>query len=179
MGRAGIVVLNLPVDGVRSFAMRRPPFGTEVEVYFFPDEVDIVRLLNSYTKGFSLSEGAVESIDHYVLDSFGDDSPDVSNRDKVANWLEELGVGAPEKEKICNALFSWNLLVVTLHPEFDAIVPRYQGDVILTDPYERDIRVDCSGEGGDDTFLDMFDPMRDALKKTSNLHASEVENPGL
>jgi hypothetical protein len=158
-------MIQAPTEGFDEFVIYRSPFSYTLELFIYPDGTDIEDLLGSFRKEQCLTDEEEAEIDSYLIDSddaevtFGE-----SIKEDLILWLaEDIHLGHDRAKKIADAVFTWNLILVKLHPAIDAIVPNYQGHPAITEAIPRQVVV-TDTYVSDEDLLDRFDPMRDHLK---------------
>lgn len=161
-------MLDLPVE-VKDFILYRSPDSTSVEVFVFPEDLPVMETLQSYESGRVLSDQEELSIDSYIIDTDVLDDYGAANREEALLWLtEDLHIPHNKADKIVNAIFSWNLVYVTLSnedDEIDANIPKHQKHPVVTEYVNRDIKIK---DNNNYSFDDPYDPLLNHIDEESN-----------
>lgn len=157
-------MLDLPVE-LKDFVLYRSPDSISIEVFVFPEDLPVLDTLQSYEDGRVLSDQEELSIDSYIIDTDVMGDYGSSNREECLLWLiEDLEIPADKADKIVKAIFSWNLVYVTLsseEDEIDASVPKHQKHPVITEHVKRNIHVKDESKY---IFDDPFDPLLDHIQ---------------
>lgn len=158
-------MLDLPVE-VKDFILYRSPDSTAIEVFVFPEDLPVLETLQSYEAGRVLSDQEELSIDSYIIDTDVMGDYGSANREEALMWLtEDLEIPHKKADKIVKAIFSWNLVYVTLsneEDEIDATVPKHQKHPVVTDYVKRDIKIK---EENKYNFDDPYDPLLNHIEQ--------------
>lgn len=162
-------MLDLPTSNIYDFVLYRAPQTTYIEVFVFPDDLDVCEVFEKYPQGHCLSVEQEMSIDSYLIDYSEEEDLGIANRAALLSWLKNINVPEGKASKIVDAIFCWNLVYVTLADpdkmtEVDAVVPKHQKHPIITEPSKRDIKVTQEDKY---KFNDGFDPL---LNHINNFH---------